>query len=244
MAVVRGGVLASSSTVPTLSPEDVFAEFKTLPRGLTAADAASRQAEFGANQLPRARSRSVLTEFGSQFANMFAVVLMVAAGITVLTYLLSTPRDSATLVLAIGILCVVLLNAIIGFVQEHAAERTAKALQAMVPATARVIRDGELTEVPAVDLVPGDLVTLDAGDAISADCRLVETHDLLVEMAALTGESRPVPRIAEAVPAKRLADARNCVFMGTSVTNGTARAVVVAIGLGTEFGRIYRLTSE
>jgi Ca2+-transporting ATPase len=244
MAVVRGGVLASSSPVPTLSPPDVFAELETSPRGLTAADAAARRAEFGANQLPPARSRSVLAEFGSQFANMFAVVLMVAAGITVLTFLLSTPRNSATLVLAIGILCVVLLNAIIGFVQEHAAERTAEALQAMVPATVRVIRDGELSEVPAVDLVPGDLVTLDAGDAISADCRLVEAHDLLIEMAALTGESRPVPRIAEAVPAERLADARNCVFMGTSVINGTARAVVVATGLGTEFGRIYRLTSE
>ncbi|HYA52240.1 MAG TPA: HAD-IC family P-type ATPase, partial [Streptosporangiaceae bacterium] len=244
MAVVRGEVLASSSPVPTLSPQDVFVELKTSPRGLTADDAAARQAEFGANQLPQARSRSVLAELGSQFANMFAVVLMVAAGITVLTYLLSTPRESATLVLAIGILCVVLLNAIIGFVQEHAAERTAEALQAMVPATVRVIRDGELSEVPAVDLVPGDLVRLDAGDAIPADCRLVETHDLLIEMAALTGESRPVPRIAEAVRAERLADARNCVFMGTSVINGTARAVVVATGLGTEFGRIYRLTSE
>jgi len=244
MAVVGAEVLASSSPVPTLAPRDVFAELKTSPRGLTADDATARQAEFGANQLPRTRSRSVLAEFGSQFANMFAVVLMVAGGITALTYLLSTPRDSATLVLAIGIFCVVLLNAIIGFVQEHAAERTAEALQAMVPATARVIRDGELSEVPAVDLVPGDVVMLDAGDAISADCRLVEAHDLLVEMAALTGESRPVPRIAEAVPAERIADARNCVFMGTSVTSGTARAVVVATGLGTEFGRIYRLTSE
>ncbi len=244
MAVAHAEVRASGAPVPTLAPHDVFAELKTSPRGLAAGDAAARQAEFGANRLPRARSRPLLAEFGSQFANMFAVVLMVAAGITVLTYLLSTPRDSATLVLAIGILCVVLLNAIIGFVQEHAAERTAEALQAMVPATARVIRDGELSEVPAVDLVPGDVVMLDAGDAISADCRLVESYDLLVEMAALTGESRPVPRIAEAVPTDRLADARNCVFMGTSVTSGSARAVVVATGLGTEFGRIYRLTSE
>jgi P-type Ca2+ transporter type 2C len=243
MTMVRAETFASSSPVQGLAPHDVFAELKTSPRGLTSDEAAARRAEFGANQLPRARRRSVLAEFGAQFANMFAVVLMVAAGITVFTYLLSTPRDSATLVLAIGILCVVLLNAVIGFVQEHAAERTAEALQAMVPATARVIRDGELTEIAAVDLVPGDLVTLDAGDAISADCRLVETHDLQVEMAALTGESRPVPRIAEAVPTEHRADARNCVFMGTSVTNGAARAVVVATGLGTEFGRIYRLTS-
>jgi P-type Ca2+ transporter type 2C len=171
MTMVRAETLASSSSMQGLAPHDVFAELKTSPRGLTSDDAATRRVEFGANQLPRARRRSVLAEFGSQFANMFAVVLMVAAGITVLTYLLSTPRDSATLVLAIGILCVVLLNAAIGFVQEHAAERTAEALQAMVPATARVIRDGELTEIAAVDLVPGDLVTLDAGDAISAGGR-------------------------------------------------------------------------
>jgi P-type Ca2+ transporter type 2C len=229
--------------VPTLPPEDVYAELRTSRRGLTAADAAARRAEFGANELPRARGRSVFAEFGSQFANMFAVVLIVAAAITLLTYLLTTPRDSATLVLAIGILCVVLLNAVIGFAQEHAAERTAEALQAMVPATARVIRDGERIEIPADDLVPGDLVVLDAGDAISADCRLVEAHELLVEMAALTGESRPTPRISEAVPQEQAADARNCVFMGTSVVNGIGRAVVITTGLSTEFGRIYRLTA-
>jgi P-type Ca2+ transporter type 2C len=186
----------------------------------------------------------VLAEFGAQFANMFAVVLIVAAGITFVAYALSAPRDSAALVLAIGILGVVLLNAVIGFAQEHAAERTAEALQALVPATARVIRDGELAEIPAVDLVPGDLVMLDAGDAISADCRLIDAHDLLVEMAALTGESRPTPRISDAVPQVQAADARNCVFMGTSVVNGSGRAVVFATGLATEFGRIYRLTAE
>src|SRR5271166_1325003 len=231
-------------TVPALEPQQVLAELKSSPRGLTAGEAAARRAEVGANQLPAAHRRSIASEFGSQFANMFAVVLMVAAGITFLAYALSTPRDAADLELAIGILGVVLLNAVIGFAQEHAAERTAEALQAMVPSTARVIRDGELTEVAAVDLVPGDLVVLDAGDAISADCRLIDTHDLQVEMAALTGESRPTPRISEAVPQVQASDARNCVFMGTSVVNGSGRGVVFATGLATEFGRIYRLTSE
>ena len=230
--------------VPTLEPHRVLAELRSSPRGLPAAEVTARRAQVGANQLPPARRRSVLAEFGSQFSNMFAVVLIVAAGITFLAYLLSTPRQAANLVLAIGILGVVLLNAAIGFAQEHAAERTAEALQAMVPSTARVIRDGELAEIAAADLVPGDLVVLDAGDAISADCRLIEVNDLLVEMAALTGESRPTPRICEAVPEKQPADARNCVFMGTSVVNGGGRAVVFATGLATEFGRIYRLTAE
>ena len=230
--------------VPSLERQQVLAGLGSSGRGLSADEAAARRAEIGANQLPAARRRPVLAEFGAQFANMFAVVLMVAAGITFLAYALSTPRESANLVLAIGILGVVLLNAVIGFAQEHAAERTAEALQALVPATARVIRDGELTEIPAVDLVPGDLVMLDAGDAISADCRLIDAHDLLVEMAALTGESRPTPRICDAVPQAQAADARNCVFMGTSVVNGSGRAVVFATGLATEFGRIYRLTAE
>jgi P-type Ca2+ transporter type 2C len=230
--------------VPTLQPQQVFAELKSSPRGLSAGEAEARRAQVGANKLPEAHHRSVLAEFGSQFSNMFAVVLMVAAAITFLAYVLSLPRQAANLELAIGILGVVVLNATIGFVQEHAAERTAEALQAMVPSTARVIRDGELTEIAAIDLVPGDLVVLDAGDAISADCRLIEVHDLLVEMAALTGESRPTPRISEALPETQAADARNCVFMGTSVVNGGGRAVVFATGLATEFGRIYQLTAE
>jgi P-type Ca2+ transporter type 2C len=232
------------TVVPTLERQQVLAELQSSARGLSADEAAARRAEVGANQLPAAHRRPVLAEFGSQFANMFAVVLMVAAGITFLAYALSTPRDAAALELAIGILGVVLLNAVIGFAQEHAAERTAEALQAMVPSVARVIRGGELTEIAAADLVPGDLVVLDAGDAISADCRLIDAHDLLVEMAALTGESRPTPRISDAVEQTQAADARNCVFMGTSVVNGSGRAVVFATGLGTEFGRIYRLTAE
>src|SRR5215467_8237384 len=134
----------SMVAVPSLERQQVLAGLGSSARGLSADEAAARRAEIGANQLPAARRRPVLAEFAAQFANMFAVVLMVAAGITFLAYALSTPRDSANLVLAIGILGVVLLNAVIGFAQEHAAERTAEALHALVPATARVIRDAEL----------------------------------------------------------------------------------------------------
>ena len=129
----------SMTAVPSLEPQQVLAGLNSSPRGLSADEVVARRAEAGANQLPAARRRPVLAEFGSQFANMFAVVLMVAAGITFLAYALSTPREAANLELAIGILAVVLLNAVIGFAQEHAAERTAEALQAMVPSTARVI---------------------------------------------------------------------------------------------------------
>ncbi len=214
-------------------------------QGLDEADAARRRATVGPNALPETHRRSIATEVAAQFTNMFVVVLVVAAGLTFLTYFLSTPRDPANLELAFGILAVVVLNALIGFVQEHAAERTAEALQAMVPHTARVLREGRLTEVPAVDLVPGDVVVVDTGDAVSADCRIIEAHSLSIEMSALTGESAPVTRIAEPVDARvSPIEARDAIFMGTSVTTGTGKGVVFATGLDTEFGRIYRLTAE
>ncbi len=213
--------------------------------GLDAAEADRRRARVGPNTLPEAHRRSIATELATQFANMFVVVLVVAAGLTFLTYFLSTPRDSANLELAFAIVLVVVLNALIGFAQEHAAERTAEALQAMVPHTARVLRAGRLTEIPAADLVPGDVVVVDTGDAVSADCRVIEAHSLAIEMSALTGESAPVTRIAEPVDTRVTPiEARDAIFMGTSVTTGTGKGVVLATGLDTEFGRIYRLTAE
>jgi len=230
--------------VQSLDVAQALAAYGSSRQGLDHDEAADRLAVFGANALPPPRRRSVLSELGAQLTNMFVVVLIVAATLTFVIYLLSSPRDAANLELAFGILGVVVLNALIGFAQEHSAERAAEALQALVPRTARVVRDGQLSEIDAESLVPGDLVALEAGDAVSADCRVIETYDLSIEMAAITGESQPVRRIAEPVTVADLTEARNCVFMGTSVTNGTGKAVVFATGLRTEFGRIYRLTAE
>jgi P-type Ca2+ transporter type 2C len=228
----------------SLGVPEALAALGSSRRGLSEQEVLRRRADAGPNVLPRARGRSVWAELAAQLANMFAVVLLVAAGLTFLIYARSVPRDPANLILAFGILGVVVLNALIGFAQEHAAERTAEALQAMVPRRARVLRGGQLTEIPAEDLVPGDVVSLEAGDAISADARLVEAHALSIEMAALTGESQPVGRTSEPAPAgAQPSRSRNCVFMGTSVTAGAGKAVVFATGLGTEFGRIYRLTA-
>ncbi len=234
---------AFGAGIARLSSAEVLAALGTSRRGLSEQEAGTRLAATGPNALPEPRRRSVLAELAAQLANMFAVLLLIAAGLTFVIYFASTPRDSANLILACGILGVVALNAVIGFVQEHAAERTAEALQAMVPRTARVLRDGVLREIPAETLVPGDLAVLDAGDAVSADSRVIEAHSLTIEMAALTGESQPVGRVDEPVDSTVPMDARNCVFTGTSVTSGTAKAVVYATGLSTEFGRIYRLTA-
>jgi len=214
-------------------------------RGLSADDAAARLERDGPNALPVARGPSMLRRFAAQFTDLFAVMLLVAAVITFVAYELGRPRDSGNLQLAIAILAVVLLNAVIGFGQEFAAERTAEALRAMVPHQAVVVRDGQRVDVPAVSVVVGDILVLEAGDAVPADARVIEAHGLTVDNSALTGESEPARRTPDAVAAGvPPLDARNLVWMGTTVSAGTARAVVVATAKDTEFGRIYQLTAQ
>ena len=231
--------------VTVLDAETALASLGSSRSGLDEADVTTRRLTSGRNVLPHPRRPSIALELAAQFTNMFAVMLMVSAGLTLLTYFATSPHNNANLELTLGILAVVILNALIGFAQEHSAERTAEALQDMVPHTARVLRAGELSEVATEELVPGDLVVLEAGDVVSADCRVVEAQDLAIEMAALTGESQPVARTAEASGSPlTLVEAPNVVVMGATVTHGTARAVVIATGLATEFGRIYQLTES
>ncbi|MFG2269611.1 cation-translocating P-type ATPase [Streptomyces chartreusis] len=229
--------------VRALVPGDVLAALDTSRRGLSAAQARARLEQYGANELPPGGHRAVWRQLMAQFTDLFAVVLIAASGITFLAYGLEDPHDAGTLELAVAILCVVILNAAIGFAQEYSAERTAQALEAMVPHTCRVLRGGERLELPARELVPGDMVMLEAGDAVSADCRMVEAHELAVNNAPLTGESNAVGRTSDPVAAGSPLDARNCVFMGTDVVAGSGRAVVFATGERTEFGRIYRLAA-
>jgi Ca2+-transporting ATPase len=236
---------SSGDALTSLGAQEALAALGSSRRGLGAEEIPARRAASGRNVLPPPRRQPVLAEVVAQFTNMFAVILVVAAGLTFLTYLLSTPRDPANLELTFGILGVVALNALIGFTQEHAAERTAEALQSMLPHTTRALRAGQLTELGVDELVPGDLVVLEAGDAVPADSRVVEAHELSVDMSALTGESQPVSRTDQPVEVGTAPlDARNCVFMGTSVVRGAAKAVVFATGVATELGRVYRLTAE
>nr|WP_198151228.1 cation-transporting P-type ATPase [Kibdelosporangium sp. MJ126-NF4] len=239
---------ATDTRMPLLPQERTATEMLealgSSRHGITGAEAVERLAEHGRNELARPHRASVLRRFATQFTDLFAVLLLVAAGITFVAYALSDPPDVGSLQLSVAILAVVLINAVIGFMQEYMAERTAEALQAMVPHRARVIRGGERIEVPAAELVPGDVVVVEAGDAISADCLLIEAHELTVNNMALTGESAPARRDVEPIAAStaRL-EARNLVWMGTAVASGTGKAVVVATGQETEFGRIYQLTA-
>ncbi|WP_381560478.1 cation-translocating P-type ATPase [Streptomyces eurythermus] len=239
----RQGQQDAASALPALRTSAVFTATGSSARGLTAAEAAGRRAVHGPNELPAVKRGRPWRRFVAQFTDLFAIVLLVSSALTFLAYWLGRPREPATLQLALAILCVVLLNAGIGFAQEYSAERTAQSLRAMVPHTCRVLRDGERRELPARELVPGDVVILEAGDAVPADCRLVEAHEAAVNNAALTGESDPVARVAEAVPPGPPLEARNCVWMGTDLVAGTGKAVVFGTGAATEFGRIFRLTA-
>ena len=233
----RGPVLAArhatAGNIWARSPAEVFDALESSPQGLAAAGAASRLAALGPNELRSAKRPPVIRKVLEQFTNLFALVLLAASVITFGSYLIQSPRDTGNLELAVAILAVVLLNGAIGFFQEYSAEKTSEALQALVPHTARVRRDGALADIPARGVVRGDVFVLEAGDEICCDGRLVEAHGLTVDDVALTGESAPVHAAAEAVPAGTATmDAANLVFMGTSVVEGTATAVAFATGAG------------
>ena len=202
-------------------------------RGLGHDEVQRRRAQFGRNELPRSRSGGIARKLGRQFNNPLVYVLLAAAVVTVF---LGEFLDSGV------ILAVVLVNTLIGFVQEVRAEAALDALHSLVRTHAAVMRGGERKQVPSEDLVPGDLVLLEAGDKVPADLRLVRLSTLRVDESALTGESDPVAKDEVVLPrVTPVADRRNMLYSGTLVTAGTGAGIVVAIGGETELGEIHRL---
>jgi Ca2+-transporting ATPase len=218
---------------------DVAAALATDPeRGLTASEAAARLLRFGRNELVEHAKKPPWRLLLEQFTNAMIIVLMVAA---VITALLGDLKDTVV------ILAIVVLNGIVGFVQEYRAEQALDALKRMSSPTARVVRDGETTLVPAPELVPGDLVRLDAGDIVTADLRLLQARALRINEAALTGESEPAEKSTEPlpdVPEGVLADQRNVAFNGTAVVYGRGLGIVVTTGMSTALGRVAELLQE
>ncbi len=200
-------------------------------RGLDQNDVQVRLARFGANQLERAAAPPLWWRFLGQFLEPLVAILFIAA---IISGLLRDVID------AIAILAIVILNGVIGFIQQERAERALAALQRLSAPRAKALREGQLQSIPASNLVPGDRIALEAGDSIPADARLIRSFGLRVQEASLTGESTPVDKEAEDVLDLRtpLGDRSNMVFMGTAVAAGNAEAVIVATGMATELGRI------
>ncbi|MDZ4335969.1 MAG: HAD-IC family P-type ATPase [Pseudomonas sp.] len=199
-------------------------------QGLDRADAAQRLSEHGLNLLPQQQAGGPLKRFALQFHNLLIYVLL---GACLLTLLLGEWLDSAV------IFAVVLINALVGFVQEGKAQHAMLAIQQMLSLESRVRRNGQVHSIAAEQLVPGDWVLLEAGDRVPADLRLLETRDLRIDEAALTGESLPVAKHQDAVDAAAsLADRRCMAYSGTLVNAGSAAGVVVATAKQTELGKI------
>jgi Ca2+-transporting ATPase len=226
---------------PTCHSEPIAACCRHLgtdaAQGLDELEAAARLTREGANALPDARRRGSLAMLAAQFSDFMILVLLAAA---LVSGLVGEASDTVVIVI------IVLLNAVLGFVQEYRAERAMEALRRMAAPRARVLRQSQWRDVAADELVRGDVVALTAGDVVPADLRLLETHELRCEEAALTGESQPVDKdaIAMAEADAALAERRNMAYRGTLVVHGRAEGLVAATGAETELGRIARLLAD
>src|SRR5271167_2045238 len=217
--------------------EDVVKRLNTnAEKGLDAAEASTRLHKFGPNRLPEGKKRGPLMRFLAQFNNILVYVLL-GAGFTKL--MLSLWIDAAI------IFAVVVLNGLLGFIQEGRAEKALDSIRNMLSAEARTVRGGETRMLPAEQLVPGDVVLLESGDKVPADLRLIEAKNLRTEEAALTGESVPAEKTIDAVSVNATVGDRECMaFSGTMVVSGRATGVVVTTGSATELGRINQLLAD
>lgn len=225
------------------SMQSVFDDVKSSENGLSSQEAAKRLEQNGKNKLAEAKKDSVIKRFFDQMKDPMIVILLVAAVVSAVTDIIEaghfTPPTDACIILV-----VVIINAVLGVVQESKAEKAVEALQKMSAATTKVLRDGKTEIIKSEDLVVGDVILLDAGDAIPADCRIFECASMKIEEAALTGESVPVNKIVNALMGHKeddevpLGDRKNMAYMGSTLVYGRGKAVVVSTGMNTEMGKI------
>lgn len=217
--------------------DSVLKEVESSASGLTADEAAKRLEKVGQNKLDEAPKPTLLARFIEQFKNPMILVLLAAAVISAITGIISEGKLDADVFI---ILFVVIANAVLGVYQENKAESAIEALQAMSAAQSKVYRSGELVVIPSSELVPGDVIALEAGDNVPADCRILEAAALKAEESALTGESVPSDKDSDILTGEEvpLGDRKNMLYMGSSIAYGRAEAVVVATGMQTEMGKI------
>jgi len=226
--------------IHNLAKEDVLKRVVASENGLTDEEALRRLAEFGPNEIREVRKKPLYRKFIGQFTHFLAVVLWLGAGLAFVSEYLKPGEGMLTLGLAI--VGVILINAVFTFTQEYRAERALEALKKLLPFHVKVMREGREKDIPAKEVVPGDLIMLGEGDKVPADARLIESVSLKVNNAPLTGESEPV-LLSHAPFGGEFMESPNIAFAGTTALSGSGRAVVFSTGMRTEFGRIAHLTS-
>ena len=223
-----------------LTKEEVFRTLVTSEDGLSEEEAKRRLAEFGYNEIEEIKKKPLIFKFFSQLTHFLAILLWVAALFSFLSEYIHPGEGMLTLGLAI--VGVIFINAIFAFIQEYRVEKALEAMKKLLPFYVRVLRNGKEAEISAREVVPGDVVTLMEGDKVPADIRIVETNEIKVNNAPLTGEAEPVGRTKEPFSGE-IINSPNIAFAGTMVVSGSAKGVIFSTGMRTEFGRIAHLTS-
>lgn len=221
----------------SMDSSSVLDELKAVKEGLSTAEAEKRLAEHGKNKLAEGKKESLIVKFFKQMMDPMIIVLIVAAALSGITAFWEGESFADVFI----ILFVVILNAVLGVIQESKAEEAIEALKTMTAANSKVLRDGKLVVIHSEDLVPGDIVLLEAGDAVPADARILECASMKVEESALTGESVPVVKKADTLSSEKdvpLGDRKNMVYMGSTVVYGRGTVVVCGTGMNTEMGKI------
>tara|TARA_Y100000310_G_scaffold345782_1_gene469832 strand:- start:25879 stop:28518 length:2640 start_codon:yes stop_codon:yes gene_type:complete len=219
----------------TLSADKVLDELKTSINGLSEEDASRRLNHYGSNQLKESKKISPVKIFFSQFNNFLIWILLIAVVISAIL---------GDVVEGVVISVIIIMNAVIGFIQEFKTEKAIESLKKLSGLKTDVLRNGERKQIDAKQIVPGDILFLETGDKVSADCRLIEESNFETQESSLTGESTPVKKNVEAINEASIADQINMTFSGTIVTKGRAKVVVVKTGMHTEIGRIAKLIEE
>ena len=223
------------------SVEEVLEELKTTEKGLTQREAAARQEKYGPNKLKEAAKATALQRFFKQLKDPMLIILLAAAAVSAATDFIAGESFTESII----ILVVVLLNAVMGVIQESKAEAAIEALQTMTAAKCKVLRDEKTEVLESSNLVPGDVVILEAGDAVPADGRLIECASLKIEEAALTGESTPENKTVETIAKDvTLGDRENMCYMGSTVVYGRGKAIITSTGMNTEMGKIAGVLSK
>lgn len=227
-------------TLAQLTVDAALDSLKSRAGGLSSGEAARRQVEFGFNRVEGASREPLWLSFAREFTHLFALILWIAAGLALFAEKREPGQGMAQL--AIAIVCVIFINGIFSFWQSYRADQALEALRKLLPQQVKVMRDGELQTLDAEFLVPGDVLLLEEGDKVPADCRLVESFSLRVNLSTVTGESLPKARDAAPDQAASTLTARNLLLAGTLIVSGQCRSVVFATGMHSEFGKIAHLT--